>query len=99
MKAQLALMAAATMLTPAIALAQPTKTPPAGNATQAQDPAKPDNTAADAATSKTADASASKATCETTGKAAEAKTHDPSAQVGKDTGAMPPPRKKKDSGA
>jgi hypothetical protein len=90
MKAQPALMAAAIIFAPAIASAQPVQTPPADkNATQAQDQAKPDNATADAATTK--------ATCDTSGKTTEAKAHDPSAKVGKDTGTLPPPRKKKDA--
>lgn len=95
MKARSALMAAAIILAPAIASAQPAQTPPADkNASQAQDPAKPGN-AADA----TADTATPKATCDTTGKAADAKADHPSAKVGKDTGIEPTPRKKKDSEA
>jgi len=99
MKAQTALMAAATFIAPAIAFAQPAKTPPPDNATQAQDPAKPDNGNADAAVSKTADAATPKAACDTAGKTADTKAEHPSAQVGKDTGVLPTPRKKKDSDA
>jgi hypothetical protein len=97
-------MVAAIMIGPAIASAQPAQTPPTQpppadqNATQAQnqtqEEAKPDaatnNT--DAATTNPGAA----ATCDPGNKAADAKTDHSSAKVGKDTGDVPPPRKKKD---
>jgi hypothetical protein len=99
-------MVAAIMIVPAIASAQPAQTPPTQspptdqNATQAQnqtqEEAKPDAaTNSDAATTNPGAA----ATCDPANKGADAKTDRPSAKVGKDTGDVPPPRKKKDAEA
>lgn len=104
MKARSALMAAAIVIfAPAIATAQSTQMPPAQPPAETPGTANSDTAAADpAANSKAADPAANTKAAETTcdtadkdkGKSGEADTKSQSAKVGKDTGDLPPPRKK-----
>jgi hypothetical protein len=94
MKTSLALAAAGAMiLAPAIAAASQPAQPADPSSTQAQSPAKGQASGTKKSSAQTG------ATCGTGGKAmgksAYAKAdHDPSAMPGKDTGWVPPPRKK-----
>jgi hypothetical protein len=93
MKTNLPLMAAGIfVLAPAAALAsQPAQTPPGQSTTQTQ--AAP---AAQPPTATSKSTGQSDPSCDTGDKSANAATKDshPSAKVGKDTGDLPPPRKK-----
>jgi hypothetical protein len=97
MKIELVLATAGAMvLTPALAAASRAAQPANQSSTEAQSPAKAQtpNTKKDSGQTDTS--------CDTTGKtmgkSAEAKSdHDPSAMPGKDTGWVPPPRKRSPS--
>jgi hypothetical protein len=92
MKTNLALIAGVMLLAPATAVgSQPTQTAPTQGANQTQSPVN-----AQQPTANPKDTGQADPACDATGKSSstDAKSAAPSPKVGKDTGDLPPPRKK-----